>query len=72
MKLFIWYGDNVLETWTSGQIACIAKDLSTALHAIDEEMGYESESFPREDPTEVIELGIEETKPRAWIVWGSV
>ncbi|OTN77094.1 hypothetical protein A5886_002174 [Enterococcus sp. 8G7_MSG3316] len=71
MKLFIWYGDGVLQSWSSGQIACIAKDLSTALQVIDEEMGYESESFPREDPTEVIELGIEETQQRAWIVWGS-
>ncbi|MEB8400279.1 hypothetical protein NGG61_10125 [Enterococcus casseliflavus] len=51
MKLFIWYGNGVLEDWSSGQITCIAEDLTTALQVIDEEMGYESESFPRENPT---------------------
>ena len=70
MKLFIWYGDGVLQDWSSGQITCIAKDLATALQVIDEEMGYESESFPREAPTEVIDLGIEKTQQRAWVTWG--
>ncbi|NMP59070.1 hypothetical protein [Enterococcus mundtii] len=70
MKLFIWHGDGVLEDWSSGQITCIAKDLPTALQIIDEEMGYESDSFPREEPTEVIELGIEEAQPRAWVTYG--
>lgn len=70
MKLFLWYGNGVLEDWSSGQITCIAEDLSTALQVIDEEMGYESESFPRENPTEVIELGIEEAQPRAWVTYG--
>ncbi|BBM17697.1 hypothetical protein G15_1342 [Enterococcus avium] len=70
MKLFIWHGDGVLEDWSSGQITCIAKDLATALQVIDEEMGYESESFPRKDPTEVIDLGIEKTQQRAWVTRG--
>lgn len=71
MKLFVWYGDDVLESWTSGQIVCIAKDLKTALKVIEETDEATIESFPREEPTEIIDLGKLEEEPKAWITWGS-
>lgn len=70
MKLFVWYGIGVLESWTSGQIVCIAKDLKTALQVIDETDEATFESFPREEPTEIIDLGELEAEPKAWITWG--
>ncbi|MEB8416334.1 hypothetical protein NGG16_02655 [Enterococcus casseliflavus] len=70
MKLFVWYGYDVLASWTSGQIVCIAKDLETALQVIDETDGATIESFPRENPTEIIDLGELEAEPKAWITWG--
>ncbi|EOS7917679.1 hypothetical protein E0T54_RS05450 [Enterococcus hirae] len=70
MKLFIWHGDDVLESWTSGQIVCIAKDLETALKVIDETDEATFENFPSEEPTEVIELGDLQIEPKAWITWG--
>lgn len=70
MKLFVWYGDDVLESWTSGQIVCIAKDLEIALQVINETDEATIESFPREKPTEIIDLGELEAEPKAWITWG--
>ncbi|MBS7578390.1 MULTISPECIES: hypothetical protein [unclassified Enterococcus] len=70
MKLFIWHGDDFLEDWSSGQITCIAKDLKSALSVIDEEMGYQSDSFPRDRPTKVIDLKDEKIWQEAWVTWG--
>ena len=55
MKLFIWIGDGVLQDWTSGQIVALAPNLEEALKQVDEEMGYESDSYPRNEPTQVID-----------------
>lgn len=70
MKLFIWIGDGVLQDWTSGQIVALAPNLEEALKQVDEEMGYESDSFPRNEPTQVIDLDDEKTQNEAWVTWG--
>lgn len=70
MKLFIWIGDGVLQDWSSGQIVALAPNLEEALKQVDEEMGYESDSFPRNEPTQVIDLDDEKTQNEAWVTWG--
>lgn len=70
MKLFIWIGDGVLQDWTSGQIVALAPNLEEALKQVDEEMGYESDSFPRNEPTQVINLEDVKTQNEAWVTWG--
>lgn len=71
MKLFIWIGDGVLQDcWTSGQIVALAPSLEEALKQVDEEMGYESDSFPRNEPTQVIDLDDVKTQNEAWVTWG--
>lgn len=70
MKLFIWIGDGVLQDWTSGQIVALAPNLEEALKQVDEEMGYESDSFPRNEPTQVIDLDDVKTQNEAWVTWG--
>lgn len=70
MKLFIWIGDGVLQDWTSGQIVALAPNLEEALKQVDEEMGYESDSFPRNEPTQVIDLDDVKAQNEAWVTWG--
>lgn len=72
MKLFIWYGEGVLQDWKSGQITCIAPDLEAALKTIEAECDWCMESFPNNDPSNVIDFG-ECSVPvenMAWITWG--
>ncbi len=70
MKLFTWYGDGVLEDYQSGMIVVLATSLVEALEIIDKEHGYATNSFPRDKPTQVIDLEIN-PKSEAWVCWGS-
>jgi len=71
MKLFVWFGKGVLEDAGTGQITAIAHNLAEALIAIEKECDFCMNSFPNDNPTEVIELGSIEVEPRAWVTYGS-
>ena len=70
MKLFIWYGDGVLQDYSSGMICALGHDLQEALEVIRKECDYCMGSFPNDMPTETIEFGRTRRPPRAWICWG--
>ena len=70
MKMFIWEGEGVLQDYTSGMIVAIAADLPKALAAIEAKCDYCMDSFPKDSPTEIIELGPATAHPNAWVCYG--
>lgn len=74
MKLYIWYGDEVLRDWTSGQITVLASSLEDALKQIDTSDMYsrpvDEDDFPRNEPSVVIELETGKIPKGVWLTCG--
>lgn len=73
MKLFIWEGKGVIETYGTGLIVAIAEDLDGAVEVVLAQNRCNEENFPADKPTKVIEIGAghPDPAPAAWICEGT-
>ena len=75
LKLFVWRGPNVLQSYSGGLIVALAETFEQAIQSVEEELGYPNlkrEPEVGEDPEylfppqqyEVLE------EPAAFVCWG--